>query len=55
MITKNVDTEDGLVNGTTETIRKLELTMSVPLLGTLFVEFDDPNVGKKLKTISIKV
>jgi ATP-dependent DNA helicase PIF1 len=52
MQTKNVDTEDGLVNGATGTIIKLELPPSNPLEGTIFVKFDDPNTGKQAKSKS---
>ena len=44
MQTKNVDTEDGLVNGATGTIMKLEIPQANPLEGTLYVKFDDPNI-----------
>ena len=52
MLTKNIDTEDGLVNGATGTIIKLEIPHSKPLLGALYIKFDDPKIGKQAKTAS---
>lgn len=52
MQTKNVDTEDGLVNGATGTIMKLDMSPSNPLNGILYVKFDDANTGRQAKAKS---
>ncbi|KAK3098765.1 hypothetical protein FSP39_022868 [Pinctada imbricata] len=49
MLTKNVDISDGLVNGATGIIMKLDIPEKNPLQGTLYVKFDDPKVGKNAR------
>ncbi|KAK3100749.1 hypothetical protein FSP39_024640 [Pinctada imbricata] len=49
MQTKNVDISDGLVNGATGIIMKLDIPEKSPLQGTLYVKFDDPKVGKNAR------
>lgn len=52
MHTKNTDIVDGLVNGATGTVDKLDINTSNPLKSTIYVKFDDSNIGRqaKLKT-----
>lgn len=45
MHTNNTDIEDGLVNGTTGTIIKLDVDPAKPLKGTIYVKFDNTNIG----------
>ncbi|XP_033759087.1 uncharacterized protein LOC117341337 [Pecten maximus] len=52
MHTKNTDIEDGLVNGTTGTIVKLHVDPTKPLKGTIYVKFDDMNIGCQAKKTS---
>jgi len=52
MQTKNVDIQDGLVNGATGTIMKLDISADKPLNGTIYVRFDDPKIGKQAKSKS---
>jgi hypothetical protein len=47
MQTKNVDIPDGLVNGATGTIIKIDIPENKPLDGTIYVKFDDPKIGRK--------
>jgi hypothetical protein len=49
MHTKNTDISEGLVNGATGTIKRLEIPPQKPLSGTIYVKFDDAIVGRQLK------
>lgn len=47
MITKNVDTADHLVNGSIGTIEEICVDMKRTTDGTIYLKFDDANVGKE--------
>jgi len=53
MQTKNTGIAECLVNGATGTVKKkIEIPPQKPLSGTLYIKFDDQNIGKQLKQTS---
>ncbi|XP_048251539.1 uncharacterized protein LOC125379306 [Haliotis rufescens] len=51
MITKNIDTSDGLVNGAFGTVSNISLTDGEAFPSRLYVVFDNDDVGKKLRKV----
>jgi len=49
MLTDNISVSDRLINGSIGTVMHLELKPDKPLIGTIYVKFDDPNAGNSLK------
>jgi exonuclease III len=49
MLTRNINIPEGLVNGSTGTIIDYNLPPNSPLNGTIYVQFDNPNIGKQLR------
>ena len=52
MHTKNTDLSDGLVNGAVGTVTHIEIDQNHLLNGTIYVEFDNPNIGREAKKTS---
>ena len=48
----NTDVNDGLVNGATGLIVKIDIDEKSPLTGTIYVNFDMPNIGVEAKKSS---
>jgi hypothetical protein len=48
-LTTNIDTSDGLVNGAQGTLTSINVLHADPLKGTIFINFDHPDVGKMAK------
>ena len=46
-LTKNIDLQDGLVNGASGTIRKIDIDDTKMLGGKIYIQFDNPKLGKK--------
>jgi hypothetical protein len=44
---KNTDLGDGLVNGATGIITHIDIDEQQPLKGTIYVKFDNPNIGRQ--------
>jgi hypothetical protein len=44
---KNTDLGDGLVNGATGIITHIDIDLQQPLKGTIYVKFDNPNIGRQ--------
>ena len=53
MLTANLDVSDHLVNGSTGTIVHLHLSKRNPLNGKIYVKFDLPKAGSKMKSNKI--
>ena len=49
MLTDNISVSDRLINGSIGTVKHLEVRPNKPLLGTIYVKFDDPDAGNSLK------
>ena len=49
MLTDNISVSDRLINGSIGTVMHLELKPDKPLIGSIYVKFDDPNAGNSLK------
>ena len=49
MLTKNINTEDGLVNGVFGTITSIKIETGKDFPSEIYVEFDKENVGKRLR------
>ena len=49
MLTDNISVADRLINGSIGTIRYLHFNPNYPLLGEIYVKFDDPKAGNSLK------
>ena len=49
MLTDNISMSDRLINGSIGTVRHLQMKPDKPLLGMIYVKFDDPNSGNSLK------
>ena len=52
MLTKNIDVSDHLVNGATGIIQHIDIDPNNPLDGTLYIKFDNDDVGREAKTSS---
>ena len=49
MITDNINISDRLINGSVGTVKYLNMKHNKPLLGDIYVKFDDPRAGNSLK------
>ena len=49
MLTDNISVADRLINGSIGTVKHLQMKADKPLLGTIYVKFDDRNAGNSLK------
>ena len=49
ILIKNIDLQDRLVNGASGTIKKIDIDDTKMLGGKIYVQFDNPKVGKKRK------
>ena len=49
MLTENLDISEKLINGSIGTVKRLCITDRNPLLGTIYVKFDDEKAGTSLK------
>ena len=57
MVTKNIDVDDRLVNGTLGTVNKLDRVGNDPYgypLGRIYIQCDDPKAGNKLKDARLR-
>ena len=50
ILTKNIDIEDGLVNGASGTITDMNISTDDKLKGIIFVKFDNREIGRKRRT-----
>ena len=50
MLTCNIDISDHLVNGSTGTIVHVNVNKRIPLSGFIYIKFDNPKSGNKLKS-----
>lgn len=48
-LVKNIDVSDGLVNGADGVIVKIDISKKFPLKGTVFLHFENSEVGRKAK------
>ena len=49
MLIKNINTEDGLVNGVFGTLTSINIETGEDFPSTIYVEFDNENIGKRLR------
>ena len=49
MLTDNINISDWLINGSIGTVKYLHMKHNNPLLGKIYVKFDDPRAGNSLK------
>ena len=49
MLTDNISVTDRLINGSIGTVKYCHFNRNHPLLGTIYVKFDDPKAGNSLK------
>ena len=49
MLTDNISVNDRLINGSIGTVKYCNFSCNHPLLGSIYVKFDDPKAGNSLK------
>ena len=53
MLTNNLDVSDRLINGAMDKVLYMDFKRDIPLIGRIFVKFDDPKAGNSRKDLKL--